>query len=143
MTAALHEQFVRQYEVEGSSNRRFGWVVGGLLLLFGCVRMYLHGIGPFSGALASAGLILAAAAALRPEILGPANRAWAKLGLLLHKITNPVFLGLMFGGAIVPTGLIMRAFGADPMGQRRRDQETYWRKRNATGSTVKSLEQPF
>ena len=42
-----------------------------------------------------------------------------KLGLLLHKVTNPIFLGAMYAIAIVPTGLMMRLFGVDPMGLRR------------------------
>ena len=50
----------------------------------------------------------------------PLNRGWNKLGLILHKVTNPLFLGAMYAIAIVPTGLLMRAFGVDPMGLRAR-----------------------
>ena len=38
METRLHEEFARDYPVEGASNKRFGFVVGGIALLFGCVR---------------------------------------------------------------------------------------------------------
>ena len=76
-------------------------------------------------------------------VCAPANRGWNKLGLVLHKVTNPLFLGAMYAIAIVPTGLLMRAFGVDPMGMRREPKGTYWTPRAKTGSTAQSLEKPF
>jgi hypothetical protein len=61
----------------------------------------------------------------------------------LHKVTNPIFLGGMYVIAIMPTGLMMRAFGVDPMGQRRPRGNTYWIVRDKSGSTAQSLEKPF
>jgi len=142
--SGLHEEFSREHAVEPASNRRFGLVVGGIAFAFGCVRAYLHGeIGWLAGLLGGLGLVLLLAALIRPELLQPANRAWAKLGLLLHKITNPVFLGGMYLVAIVPTGLLMRVFGVDPMGLRRARGNSYWIARNKSGSTAESLEKPF
>src|SRR6266511_3222844 len=73
----------RKGNIKGSSNRAFGVVVGGMLLLFGCwplltgavPRWYL--IGP-AALLVMAGLIA-------PVVLAPLNRAWIKLGLLLRR----------------------------------------------------------
>jgi hypothetical protein len=119
-------------------------VVGGIFLLIGCIRAYLHNeIGWFALALAVGGASLMAAAFLAPEALAPVNRAWNKLGVLLHKITNPVILGAMFLFAIVPTGLVMRVFGKDPMARRMGRDQPYWVKRNTSGSTPDSLTQPF
>ena len=87
--------------------------------------------------------MLIAAALIKPDVLESANRGWMKLGLLLHKITNPIFLGGMYVVAIVPTGLMMRVFGVDPMGLRRPRGETYWIARAKGGSTAESLEKPF
>ena len=42
MASGLHEEFARDYQVEGASNKRFGLVVGAILLAFGCIRAYLH-----------------------------------------------------------------------------------------------------
>ena len=105
-----HEQFSRDYAVESASNRRFGLIVGGIFALIGCIRAYLHGeLGWLACAFVGLGVVLMGAALLAPEALTPVNRAWNKLGVLLHKVTNPVFLGLMYAFAIVPTGLAIRA----------------------------------
>jgi len=142
--AGLHEEYSREHAVEVASNKRFGLVVGAILLLFGCVRTWLHGeIGWFSGPLGGIGLILIVAALIKPDVLEPANRGWNKLGLILHKVTNPIFLGGMYAIAIVPTGLLMRVFGVDPMGLRRERNDSYWIARGKTGSTAQSLEKPF
>jgi hypothetical protein len=140
----LHEEFSREHAVEAASNKRFGLVVGGIAFAFGCLRAYLHGeAGWFAGVLGGIGLVLIVAALTRPDVLEPANRSWMKFGLLLHKITNPIFLGGMYLVAIVPTGLMMRAFGVDPMGLRRERGDSYWIARSKGGSTAQSLEKPF
>jgi hypothetical protein len=144
MATGLHEEFSRDHAVEAASNKRFGLVVGGILLLFGCVRAWLYGeVDWFSGLLGGIGLMLIVAALIKPDVLETANRGWNRLGLLLHKVTNPIFLGGMYAIAIVPTGLLMRAFGLDPMGMRRPRKDTFWITRNTHGSTAQSLEKPF
>jgi hypothetical protein len=143
MTRGPHEDFSRDYHVAAASDRRFGFVIGALLALFGAIRAYFHGeIGPLSGALCVIGVVLFATAALKPDLLAPLNRAWGMLGARLHKITNPVVLGVMYALAIVPTGLAMRLFGADPMG-RRGDAASYWKPRTTTASSAQSLQKPF
>jgi hypothetical protein len=141
----LHEQFSRGHQkVEHASNRRFGLVVGAIVLLIGCIRAYIYdNFGTLDGTLAASGIALMVAAVVWPSGLSPLNHAWSRLGLLLHKVTNPLILGLMFAVAIVPTGLIMRAFGSDPMARRLDAHEDYWTKRSTPGSTSETLQQPF
>jgi hypothetical protein len=144
MASGLHEEFARDYQVEAASNKRFGLVVGAILLLIGAIRALLHWeIGWLAGVLGGSGLILILAALVKPDALAATNRGWNKLGLVLHKVTNPLFLGAMYAIAIVPTGLLMRAFGADPMNLRREGKGTYWIAREKGGSTAQSLERPF
>src|SRR5689334_9196760 len=136
MASGIHEEFSRDYAVEAASNKRFGLVVGAILLAFGAIRAWLHHeIGWFAGALGGIGLLLILAAVVKPDVLEPLNRGWAKLGMTLHKVTNPLFLGAMYAVAIVPTGFLMRAFGADPMGLRRKGEGTFWTARQKPGST--------
>src|ERR1044072_4533020 len=143
MASGLHEEFSREHAVETASNKRFGLVVGGIALAFGCVRAYLHGeIGWFAGLMGGAGIALILAGLVKPDVLEPLNRGWNKLGLLLHKITNPIFLGGMYVIAIVPTGLMMRACGVDPMGLRSKGS-TYWIARGRGGSTAQALGEPL
>jgi hypothetical protein len=140
----LHEEFSREHAVEAASNKRFGLVVGGIALVFGCARAWWHAeVGYVSAILIAIGLVLIAAALIKPAALEGPHRGWMKLGLLLHKVTNPVFLGAMYGIAIVPTGLMMRVFGVDPMGMRRPRGTTYWIARQKGSSTAHSLEKPF
>jgi hypothetical protein len=140
----LHEEFAREYEVEGANNKRFGLVVGGILALFACLRIYLHSeLGSVAIILGIAGFGLMGAAVVFPDRLTPLNRAWARLGLLLHKVTNPLFLAVMYFLAIIPTGLMMRAFGVDPMARRIDKNGNYWVKRSNGSSTAESLGQPF
>jgi hypothetical protein len=144
VASGLHEEFSREHAVEAASNKRFGLVVGAILLVFGCLRAWLHDeIGWLSGVLGGLGLVLILAALIKPDVLERPNRGWNRLGLALHKVTNPIFLGGMYLIAIVPTGLLMRAFGVDPMGMRRPRNDTYWIARTKTGSTARSLEKPF
>jgi hypothetical protein len=141
----LHEQFSRGHQkVEHASNRRFGLIVGAIVLLIGCIRAYIYDhFGTLDGTLAAIGMVLIVAAIVWPSGLSPLNYAWLRLGLLLHKVTNPLILGLMFVVAIIPTGLIMRAFGSDPMARRLDARLDYWTKRSNPGSTSETLQQPF
>ena len=80
-------------------------------------------------ALAVAG-VLALTATMRPALLRPLNAAWTRLGLLLNRITSPIVLGVVYFGALVPTGWIMRAMGRDPMRRKRQpDAPSYWVRR--------------
>src|SRR5262245_33811744 len=139
--AELHEQFHRGHErVEHASNRRFGVVIGAIVFAIGAIRAYVLGsFGTFDVTLSVIGIALVIAGIVVPKMLQPLNRAWSALGLVLHKMLNPVVLGIMFVVAIIPTGLIMRALRVDPMTRRFSSSEEYWQKRTRPSSTSESL----
>jgi hypothetical protein len=56
-----------------------------------------------------------AAAWLSPSLLRPLNYLWFRFGLLLHRIVNPVAMAVIFFGAVLPIGLLMRLFGNRPL----------------------------
>ena len=59
--------------------------------------------------------------------LKPLNLIWFKFGLLLHKIVNPIIMGLMFYLTIMPIGLIMRISGKDILNLKiDKTASTYW-----------------
>lgn len=107
------------------SNRDFGLIFAAIFTVIG-VFPILFGNGPriWSVALAIAFVVVALAL---PIALNPLNKAWVKFGLLMHKIVNPVLMGLVFFITVLPTGLIMRLMGKDPM-RRKLDREakSYW-----------------
>jgi hypothetical protein len=125
MTQATHETFVREEGSAPGSDRTFGLVMAGALALVASINGWHHGrLWPWEGALAALFLL---AALLKPALLHPLNRLWMKLGLLLHKIVNPIVMGLLFYGTIWPTGAIMRMRGRDLLRLRREPaSDTYW-----------------
>jgi hypothetical protein len=125
MNQSTHENFTRDEASPPGSNRTFGLVMAAALALLALIN------GWHSGRLWPWELILAAlflsAASFRPALLHPLNRLWMKLGLLLHKIVNPIVMGLLFYGTIWPTGLAMRMRGRDLLRLKREpDADTYW-----------------
>jgi hypothetical protein len=54
-------------------------------------------------------------ALVRPGLLGPLNRLWFKLGMLLHRIVSPVVMGVLFYLVITPFALVMRVLGKDQL----------------------------
>ena len=120
-----HEQLDRQHEVAVSSERSFGLVFAAVFGIVGAVRLW-HGQGDAAWWLGAAAAF-AALALFWSAPLAPLNRRWARLGGLLHAIVNPVLMGLVFALAIVPTGLLLRLAGKDPLRLRRDPAAgTYW-----------------
>jgi hypothetical protein len=126
MKQSTHENFSRdEASSAGSSDRTFGLVMAGALALVCLINGWHRGrLWPWELA---AALLLLLAAWLQPAWLNPLNRLWMKLGLLLHKIVNPIVMGLLFYGTIWPTGLVMRMRGRDLLRLKRQPgSDTYW-----------------
>jgi len=141
-TSNTHETYSRDEVVKGSSDRAFGVVFTILFLVIGLAP--LIGSSPVRiWSLILAAVILSIAL-IRPVLLAPFNRAWMKFGLLLHKITNPIIMGLIFFLAVTPTALIMRALGKDPL-RRKLDPsaKSYWIDRDPPGPEPDSMKQQF
>jgi len=137
----FHEDY-RQEEVRSSSDRSFGIVFA---VVFAIVALWpVAGGGAvriWAAAVAAVFLVVALA---WPAGLAPLNRLWTAFGLVLHKITNPIFMGLVFFGAVVPTALIMRALGKDPLRLRfDRGAESYWIEREPPGPAADTMNQQF
>jgi hypothetical protein len=125
MKANFHENLVRKSEVKASSDRSFGRVMAaacGLIAAYGLWKGTSH--WPY-WLLAS--VLFAAATWLRPEILAPLNRVWFLLGRVLHRVVNPVVMGVLFFVAFTPLGLLMRVLGKRPLAlQFDPDATSYW-----------------
>jgi hypothetical protein len=138
-----HEDFSRAESTKISSNRSFGFIIGGAFLLVGLLPLLHTPHRPRWWAIIIAA-IFTSSAQLRPDLLSPLNKLWLRFGLLLHKIVSPVILGLLFYTAVLPVGLLMRAFGKDPM-RLRRDAAvaSYWVLREPPGPSPESMTQQF
>lgn len=140
---ALHEAFDRKEKIEGSSDRSFGVVFA---VVFTIIGLWPWGWG--TGGVRLWALAVAAAfaalALVYPSSLAPLNRLWFKFGLLLARVVSPIVLGLVYYLAVLPTGLMLKLFGKDPL---RRQLEpaaqSYWIERDPPGPAPESMADQF
>jgi hypothetical protein len=76
-----------------------------------------------------------------PRVLKPLNLIWFRIGLLLHRVTNPLVMLAMFAVVFVPAGLVMRIWH-DPLRSRRATQ-TYWIERTSRTQNAGSMTNQF
>jgi hypothetical protein len=129
MASNFHENLSHR-SVEIGSNRSFGVVMSVACLV-------ISGLGFWAGSAywpiwAGAAAVFGGLALLWPRLLSPLNRVWFWFGLALHKVMNPVVMGVLFFAVITPVGMLMRLsrkrpidFGFDP------DRSSYWLKRGS------------
>ena len=139
----FHEDFSREEVVAGSSNRSFGLVVG---VFLGCVAAvkFWHGQRGAGLAWAIPASILFSLAVLKPALLMPLNRLWFRLGVLLHRVMNPLLMALIFYLVILPIGLLMRIFQQDPLRLKCDSHAaTYWIERRPPGPAPDTMRNQF
>jgi hypothetical protein len=105
--------------------RSFGLIVGGIFAVIGLWPLLLRGEAVRLWALICAAVLLLPAV-VYPIALRPARRVWMAMGHVLGWINTRIILGIVFYGLVAPMGMIMRAFGKDPMRRRfEPEAETY------------------
>jgi hypothetical protein len=121
----FYENLTRESEVQAGSNRAFG-----LVMATAC--SIIAGLGYWAGTShwpfwSAAAITFAMAAGLQPSLLAPLSRLWFRLGLFLHRVVNPLVMGLLFFVVITPIGLLMRVCGKRPLGlEFQRAATSYW-----------------
>jgi hypothetical protein len=140
-SSATHESMTSSAEPH-SSDRGFGVTFAAFFALVALWPVWRG--GPVRWwALGVAGGFLVATLT-RPGVLAPMNRAWTRLGLLLHRIVSPIIMGVIFYGAITPMGVVMRWAGRDPLRLRRDPQaQTYWIERRPPGPAPDTMTNQF
>jgi hypothetical protein len=140
--AATHEDLARNEKIHGSSDRSFGFTFAGFFILVAGWPL-VRGASP-RGWAAVVGLLFLAVALVRPGLLAPLNRLWFRIGLLLHRIVNPLVMGAMFYGVITPIGLVMRWRGRDALRLRvDPSAPTYWIERRPPGPAPDTMGNQF
>ncbi len=142
MNQLTHEHLTHDDPATGPSDRSFGWVFAVFFSLVG-IWPLLHRAPVRWWAVSISGTF-ALLTLIRPSLLHPANRMWTRFGLLLSRITNPVFTGLLYFLVITPIGLLMRLSGKDLLRLRRDlNATTYWIQRRPPGPKPESMPQQF
>src|SRR5205085_6503239 len=94
--------------------RKFGFTVGLAFLVLGGLAGW-RGRELLSQAFGIVGGVLLLAALVVPAHLGPVERAWMRLAVLISQVTTPILVGALYFVVITPVALVMRAFGKNPI----------------------------
>jgi hypothetical protein len=137
-----HEVFFRDEKIVTGSDRSFGLVMAGAFAAVTLLNAWHSGrLWPWTGGLA---VLFLAAGLLRPSLLHPLNLIWLRFGLLLHRVVNPIVMGLVFYGTVLPTGLVMRMLGKDLLRLKRQpDADSYWIPRQPPGPSPETMKDQF
>jgi hypothetical protein len=128
-----HETVLSFRKVTLGSNRKFGLAFSALFLILGLWPLVRH-VGSPRWSMIAISVSLLAVALLFPHLLTPMNRMWFKLGIALNRIVNPIVMGILFFGAVVPLGWYLRKRDEDLLSLKMRpDAVTYWIERQPPG----------
>jgi saxitoxin biosynthesis operon SxtJ-like protein len=124
-----------------AEGRRFGLTVGGAFLLLMAVSSY-RGHGTTALVTGCIGVALVLAGLLVPTHMGPVERAWMRMALVMSRVTTPFAMALVYFLAITPVGLVRKAMGHDPL-RHAADQGTFWKSRPARAGGASSMQRQF
>lgn len=143
LVSTTHETLERHEEVKGSTNRSFGLLFVFVFVLV-AVWPWIFGTGSVRVWSASIAGLLTVITLFVPAVLTQFNRLWIKFGLLLHRVVNPLTMGMIFFLTVTPTALIFRILGKDPLRLKLNpNAESYWIHRNPPGPNPDSMTQQF
>ncbi len=129
-------------EIDHKGLREFALVTGGIIaVLFGLLLPWLFDLQYRSWPWIVGG-VLAAWGLIAPASLRLLYRGWMRFGMILSRVTTPIILGLVFLIAVVPTAIMLRLSGKDPMA-RRLDQDATSYRVKSDQPPEKNLERPF
>ena len=124
-----------------AEGRRFGLLVGTALLALGAL-LWWRGRPLGMTAFAGLGAVLVLAGLLVPARLGPVQRAWMRLAMMISRVTTPVFLWLVYFVVLTPTALIMRLARYRPL-TRARTTATVWVPRHLGENRRSDMQRQF
>ena len=139
---SLNEPAISYRRVGRSSDRNFGVVIAAFFALI-AITPLLHGGSVRFWAIGLSAAFLTCAL-LVPRLLSPLNVAWHRLGLAMHAVVNPIVMGLIFYGAVVPTGFVLRLRGKDLLRLKwDANTKSYWIPRSPPGPAPGSMSKQF
>ena len=138
----MHEDLSRKQEAPPPTDRKFGLIIGGVVVVLGLLPL-LKGGNPRAW-LIVLGALLILLGQFYPSALGPLNRAWMWLGRILHKVMSPLICGILFFAVVTPLGLLMRLMGKDPLSRARSPKlDSYWIRRTVTEFDSATMKNQF
>ncbi len=141
-TLQTHENLTRDEHLPGGSDRSFGLVFAAFFAIVAAWSWWHAGTWwPWAIGLAAVFGVLAVVA---PAALALLNWLWMRLGLLMGKVMNPVILGIMFYGVMLPIGLLLRWRGKDLLRLKLdRAAPSYWIEREPPGPPPETMRNQY
>ena len=138
----FHEDLSRQSFEETPTEKALGVTFAAVFFTIGIAQLYVGHDWPIATFAIGTIFLLLAYFWLAP--LRPLNKLWHRFGLILFHVVNPVVMGIVFFLTILPIGLLMRAFGKDPLRLKLdRNAQSYWQERAASGDIPQSMKNQF
>jgi hypothetical protein len=140
MPTNFHESYVGS-EIKPPSERATGLVFAAMAAIIAVLWRHSPTV-PWLATAAAMGLI--AMGVLAPVLLKPLNILWFQLGLLLHRVVNPIVMFAVFAMVFAPAGAILRLW-RDPLtsGRRAMAASTYWIERRQSEEAKGSMTNQF
>ena len=141
-TPSFHEDLSRARHVKSGSNRSFGIVFA---VVFAIISLWpLTGDGSVRWYVLVIAAVFLVIAFVRPGLLGPFNKVWLKLGLVLGRIVNPIVLGVIYFAIITPYAIALRLLGKDLLRLRLDPAaRSYWIERKPPGPAPETMKNQF
>ena len=137
-----HENLAPKQKIKRGTDKSFGFVfsiVAGILGLWPILEDK-----PLNYWALGISAVLVVISLARPQILTPFNRLWFLIGILLHKIVNPIIMGFIFYVTVTPIGVIMRLLGKRPLHLEFDPKaESYWIERSPPGPEPETIIRQF
>ena len=107
-----------------AEGRNFGLTVGAAFLVLATL-MWWRDHQAMLISFAAIGLLLVVGGTVVPTRLGPVFRAWMGLAHAISKVTNPIFMGVVYFLVLTPIALAIRVLGRNPLRRKERDG-SFW-----------------
>ena len=138
----LHEDLSRHEQVEKSSERALGITFGVVSLVLGLIQLFAGNRWWIVCLPLAVLFFLLAYFWLAP--LRPLNSLWHRFGLLLFHVINPLIMGIIFYSTILPTGVLIRMFGKDPLRLKFDSKaKSYWQMRVPSEGVSQNMKNQF
>jgi len=136
-----HESYTRKHREQTSSDFSFA-------LTFSAIFLGISAYGFLKQSFTPATLIISALfgiiAVTRPSIINPLNKVWAKLGLLISYITQPILMFILFYVFLTPIAVLFRIFAKKDLHLRfDKSCSSYWIKKTPYDNINESMKNQF
>lgn len=89
-------------------------------------------------------MILLPISVFKTEWLWPLCQLWLKLGLMMAKVLNPIFLGILYVMVFCPIAALLRLIGKDLLSLKLdRSADSYWEDRTNTMTQPQQFKDQF